>query len=138
MTRPKREPVATPDTAHYWQSARDGVLVLRECVPCGQAYFYPRSFCPNCLGDDVRWIEASGRGTLHTYIICNQPAPGFESDVPYAIAIIELLEGPRVMGNIVDVEVTPENLVLDMPLEVTFVEVGATVLPQWRQSVVQP
>jgi uncharacterized protein len=45
--------------------------------------------------------------------------PGFK-DEPYAIAVVELEEGPRMMTNIVDCPQTPEALVLDMPLEVAF------------------
>jgi hypothetical protein len=40
--------------------------------------------------------------------------------VPYVIAVVELEEGPRMMSNIVDVEATPENLPVDLPLEVTW------------------
>jgi hypothetical protein len=63
---------------------------------------------------------ASGRAKLHTYLINHRPAPGFEDDAPYAIAVVELEEGPRMMTNIVGVSNTPENLELDMPLEVRF------------------
>ena len=63
---------------------------------------------------------ASGRGRLHTYLISHRPAPGFEADVPYAIAIVELDEGPRMMSNIVGIPNTPEHLVLDMELRVEF------------------
>jgi uncharacterized OB-fold protein len=68
----------------------------------------------------VEWFEASGRGRLHTYVIAHRPAAGFEDAVPYVIAIVELEEGPRMMSNVVGVEPTPENLPVDMPLEVTW------------------
>ncbi len=71
----------------------------------------------------------SGRGRLHTYLINHRPAPGFEEDAPYAIAVVELEEGPRMMSNIVGIENTPENLVLDMPLEVSFEKRGSVMLP---------
>jgi len=45
---------------------------------------------------------------------------------------VQLEEGPRLMSNIVGIENTPENLVLDMPLEVTFEERGDIALPQFR------
>jgi uncharacterized OB-fold protein len=49
--------------------------------------------------------------------------------VPYAIAIVELDEGPRMMTSIVGVENTPELLVLDMPLRVAFDRRGDVNVP---------
>ena len=63
-------------------------------------------------------FNASGRATLHTYVINERPHPAFEG--PYAIAVVELEEGPRMMTNLVNVPQTPQALVLDMPLEVVF------------------
>lgn len=76
----------------------------------------------------------SGRGTLHTYVINHRPAPGFEDDAPYAVAVVELEEGPRLMSNIVGIENTPENLVLDMDLEVTFEQRGDVAVPVFQPS----
>ena len=64
----------------------------------------------------MSWERASGEARLHTYLISHRPAPGFSDEVPYAIAVVELEEGPRMMTNIVGIEITPEALVLDMAL----------------------
>ena len=58
----------------------------------------------------------AGKARLYSYVISHRPAPGFQDYVPYAIAVVELEEGPRMMTNIVGVEPTPENLPLDLPL----------------------
>ena len=63
-------------------------------------------------------FEASGRARLYSYVIHHRPVPGFTP--PYAIAVVELEEGPRMMTNIIDCEQTPEALVLDIPLQVAF------------------
>ena len=81
-------------------------------------YFYPRPFCPHCSSRDVEWFTASGRGTLHTYVISHRAAPGFQDYVPYVIAIVELDEGPRMMTNIVGVDPQPQKLLIDMAVEV--------------------
>ena len=82
---------------------------------------------------DIEIIKASGRGTLHSYIISHLPAPGFTP--PYAIAIVKLEEGPKMMCNIVECEQTPEALVLDMPLEVSFEKVNDEItLPQFKPA----
>jgi uncharacterized OB-fold protein len=80
----------------------------------------------------VEWVVASGRARLHTYLINARPGPGFE-ETP-AIAIVELEEGPRMMTNIVGIANTPENLKLDMPLQVTFEERDGTWIPLFRPA----
>ncbi len=132
MTEARRPlPQATPETAHFWAGAREGELRLQRCDDCGHVYFPPRPFCPSCGSRSVRVFAASGRATLHSYVINHRPAPGFEA--PYAIAVVELAEGPRMMTNIVDCPQTPEALVLDMALEVVFTPAGEDLcLPHFR------
>jgi len=118
---PKRPlPDATPETREFWEGAKRHELRIQRCNACGRAYFYPRPFCPHCSSKDVEWFTASGKGKLHTYIINHRPAYGFQDAVPYVIAIVELDEGPRMMTNIVGVEPAPENLPIDMPVEVSW------------------
>lgn len=70
-------------------------------------------------------FNATGRASLYSYVIHHRSAPGHEA--PYAIAVVELEEGPRMMTNIVDCEQTPEALVLDMPLEARFESVSEEI-----------
>jgi len=130
----KLAPKPTPETMHYWEGTAKGELRIQRCNTCHDAYFYPRLSCPSCSSTDVSWIEASGRARLHTYLISHYPAPGFADDVPYAIAIVELEEGPRMMTNIVGIENTPEALELDMNLEVTFEPRGDYSVPVFRPA----
>lgn len=115
-TRPL--PVPTPETEHFWAGTRVGELRLQCCEDCRHTYFPPRPFCPSCASRSVSVIKASGKATLHSYVIHHRPAPGFTP--PYAIAVVQLDEGPRMMNNILGCPQTPEALVLDMPLEVMF------------------
>ena len=113
-TRPL--PVPTPETKHFWEGTRAGELRLQKCDDCSHTYFPPRPFCPKCASRSVAVVKASGRAKLFSYVIHHRPAPGFTP--PYAIAVVELDEGPRMMTNIVGVEPTPENLPIDLPVEV--------------------
>ena len=70
-------PVPTPETAHFWEGTRLGELRLQACGDCGHTYFPPRPFCPSCASRKVEVLRASGRGTLHSYVISHLPAPGF-------------------------------------------------------------
>lgn len=126
-------PTPTPETQHYWDGAKAGELRLQRCDACEHVYFPPRPFCPACSSRNVSVFRASGRGTLHSYVINHMKTPGFEP--PYAIAVVELEEGPRLMSNILECPATPEALVLDMPLEVTFEEVSDEItLPQFKPA----
>lgn len=128
-------PQPTPETQHFWDGCRDGRLLLQRCKDTGKAYFPPRPFSPYTGSRDVEVFEASGKAKLFSYVINHRPAKGFEDEAPYAIAVIELEEGPRMMTNIVDCEQTPEALVLDMPLEVAFeTATDEITLPKFRPA----
>ena len=111
-------PKPTPETRHFWEGARQGELRLQRCQACTHIYFPPRPFCPNCACRSVEVIKATGHGKLYSYVISHRPAPGIPA--PYSIAVVELDEGPRIMTNIIGCPQTPEALVLDMPVEVSF------------------
>jgi uncharacterized OB-fold protein len=127
--KPKVTPVPTPETQPYWDAAAAGELRIQRCADCGIAYFYPRPICPSCGSGNVEWFTASGRATLYSYVINHRPAPGFEADAPYAIAVVQLAEGPRMMTSLVGVDPTPEALQLDMELRVAFEQRGELSLP---------
>jgi uncharacterized protein len=122
-----------PDHAsrHYWQQAADGQLVVQRCVECGQYQFYPRALCASCAGD-TEWVDASGRGTLYTYTVIRQNrSEAFAALSPYAVGIVELDEGVRMMSNIVDCDV--DDLRVGMALEVLLLKASDDVgLPFWR------
>jgi uncharacterized OB-fold protein len=126
-------PQPTPETQHFWDGTRAGELRLQRCDECARVYFPPRPFCPGCSSRSVEIFRASGRARLYSYVISHRPAPGFEP--PYAIAVVELEEGPRMMSNLVDTPQTPEALILDMPLEVVFEAVSEDIsLPLFRPA----
>ena len=126
-------PQPTPETQHFWDGTREGELRLQRCDGCGKAYFPPRPFCSSCGSRKVSVFKASGKGTLWSYVIHHRPVPGFTP--PYAIAVVQLAEGPRMMSNIVDCPQTPEALQLDMPLEVAFEkQTDAVTLPFFRPA----
>jgi uncharacterized OB-fold protein len=95
----RARPQPTPETQHFWDGTRAGELRLQRCNACGKVYFPPRPFCPACAARDVAVFAASGKGRLYSYVIHHRPVPGFTP--PYAIAVVELDEGPRMMTNMI-------------------------------------
>ncbi|HJS85361.1 MAG TPA: Zn-ribbon domain-containing OB-fold protein [Acetobacteraceae bacterium] len=134
MPEPGRaRPKPTPETKHFWDGTREGELRLQRCDSCRTVYFPPRPFCPACASRAVSVFAASGRGVLWSYVIHHRPVPGFTP--PYAIAVVQLDEGPRLMTNIIDCPQTPEALRLDMKLQVAFHRLDDEItLPLFRPA----
>ena len=73
------------------------------CETCGTAYFPPRVVCPKCRrkGKLVK-KRFSGNGKIYSFTKVYTPPTGLELDAPYHLAIIELSEGPKILGQIVE------------------------------------
>ena len=125
-------PAPTPETQHFWDGTAEGELRLQRCRSCATTYFPPQPFCPACSSGDVAIVRASGRGSLHSYVISSLGAPGF--DPPYVIAVVQLDEGPRLLTNIVGVDPEPDALPLDLSLEVVYEPAGGITLPLFRPA----
>ena len=118
--------------ATFWSKAAEGVLVVPKCTECARTFWHPRPRCPHCGSERVDWIHASGRGVVHTFTVVRQSGdPYFKTKVPYAVAMIDLDEGVRIMTNIVD---TPlDSLAVGMRVEVLFEDAGAGIaIPLFR------
>jgi len=136
MTTGYNKPVPVPqgESDHYWDKAKEHELWLRQCNDCGNAYFYPRDISPCCFSKNTSWIQASGKATLFTYAIVHRPPhPGFREIAPYVTAVVELEEGPKMPTNIVIDDPTPENLQIDMALEVIYDDITDSItLPKFK------
>ncbi len=120
LLRPLPTPM-TPEAKPYWDGAREGKLMIPKCRSCGKAFFYPRVVCPLCGSRDIGWIQASGRGRLHSFEIAHQILnKAFKVKTPVVLAMVELEEGPRMLTNLVNIAPDPTALRCDMPVEVIF------------------
>jgi uncharacterized OB-fold protein len=119
---------------HFWvDGVADGKLLIQRCTDCGHLRHPPGPMCPDCRS--VAWdtVEASGRGTVYSYTIHHKPPiPGFTT--PFAILLVELPEGIRIIGNLV--EAPAEAAAIDMAVELVFPAEGQPGhgLPQWRPA----
>lgn len=122
----------TPETAPFWEAAKDDRLLIQRCRSCVRHYFYPRPFCPSCASADVEWDEVSGHGRLVSYVINYRPMPPTDAGESLIIALVELDEGVRLLTNIVDMAPDPDSLPLDAPVFVAFEARGDFKLPVFR------
>jgi uncharacterized OB-fold protein len=89
-----------------------------KCKKCGEIFFPARLICPACGHKEFDVINLSGKGKLITYTIIRTAAEGFKDFTPYAVGIVELKEGIKVMGQITDCN--PENLKIGDKLAAKF------------------
>jgi uncharacterized OB-fold protein len=95
---PRPSPPESVAGAPFWAATREQRLVLPWCTSCEQPHWYPRGFCPHCLSEDIDWREASGDAVVHAVSVQPKtPHPGLRERVPYAVAIVDLPEGVRMM-----------------------------------------
>lgn len=89
-------PVPNPETEEFWARARGGKLALKYCGSCKKHHYYPRAICPHCFSDATEWRDADGGGKIHAFSVLRRAA------VPYAVAYVELTEGPLMLTNLVN------------------------------------
>jgi hypothetical protein len=113
------EPPVTDEAVTFWSATERRELVLPWCTDCDKAFWYPRPVCPRCLSPDIEWRPASGRGEIYAVSVMYRAAhPGMADRVPYAVALVDLDEGIRLLTNVVDVDA--EEVRVGMPVEVTW------------------
>jgi uncharacterized protein len=97
---PAPRPFVHGEEAVYFDYCARGELRLQFCARCRRHIFYPRALCPDCLGDDLEWVAAGGRGVVHTYTVQYRPAGGYRGATPYVVAVVDLEEGVRMLTRI--------------------------------------
>jgi uncharacterized OB-fold protein len=125
-------PEVTAAMRPFWDAARRHELVVQRCDSCRTHRFPARDICSRCLSRDATWVRVSGRGTVFSWAVMHQVYhPGFASDVPYAVVVVALDEGARLVSNVVGCP--PDEIRADMPVEVVFEDVTPEVtLPKFR------
>ena len=131
-----KKPIPTPsdESKPYWDGLREHRLLMPKCSACGGFWFPPTQYCAHCRSRDWAWSDVSGKGKVFSFVVYHRVYhPGFASEVPYAVAVIELAEGPRMLSNVVGVP--PEQLVCEMPVEIVFDDiVEGVTLPKFKPS----
>ena len=119
MDYDKLVPSPTPETQPYWDGLREHRLRLQTCADCGKVRHYPRPMCDACWSMNTRWIDASGRGSVHSWTITHYAFhPGFKGDLPYILLTVDLPEGVRMNAQARGIE--PSALRVGLPVKVAF------------------
>ena len=127
-------PTPDPDSAAFWAGLARGELLLQHCLDCGDVQVYQQAMCRRCLSDRIEHRAASGRGTVYSFSVVHRaPGPAFRADTPYAVLLVELAEGPRMISSLVDAD--PACVPIGMAVELVCERVSETVtLPRFRPA----
>lgn len=121
------------DTQAFWQATKDKKLTYQQCDNCNTVVFYPRAHCTGCTDSKLTWKEASGKGTVYTFSVVRLSRhPFFGSKVPYAVAWIDLDEGPRILSNITGVDDPLKEVKIGQKVEVEWEEHDELCIPLFK------
>jgi uncharacterized OB-fold protein len=130
------KPLPTPDadSQAYWQGLRQGQLLLQHCTTCGHVQFYQQAICRQCSSEQLEHRSASGLGKVHSFSVVHRaPGPAFKQDTPYAVLLVELDEGPRMISSLVDADV--DTVTFDMRVRLVCEDAGGGIsLPRFRPA----
>lgn len=121
----------------WWDAAHARQLKVQRCENCGHLAFPPAPICPRCRETRLGWIDVSGRGTVWSFTVFHKTYfEGFAEEMPYAVAIVELEEGPRMWTQVVGV--ANDDLEIGMPVEAVFEDVTDEVTLVKFRPVTRP
>ena len=133
QARPLRpRPALTQDNAFWFEGARQHRLLIQRCKQCGTLRHPPRPMCSECRSYEWDVVDASGRGSVYSFVVNHYPhVPAF--DYPLAVGLIELEEGTRLVADVIGVE--PSEIQVGMPVEVEWVDHDPDLsLPAFKPS----
>ena len=84
----------------YNEALKQNKLLGLKCRACGAITVPPKMVCRQCASLDLEIMELKGSGKIRTFTTVFVGAEGRESEVPYVIVMVELEEGPWIMGNL--------------------------------------
>lgn len=132
MTYPRLLPKPNTDTQPFWDGCRHHQLRFQHCTDCGFVRWPPAIICPNCHSMQTDWVQSKGRGKVYSFVVYHKAYhPAFEERLPYVTAVIELAEGPRMVTNLIGVEIS--RIECEMEVEIVWEDITAEFsLPKFQ------
>ena len=130
---PAMRPPYSPDTEFFWAGTRIGELRVQRCGKCGALRHPPGPACLTCASTEKQEYQvAAGTGTVYSYVVHRHPpVPG--KRLPIVIALVELTEGVRMLGELHGI--SPDQVSIGLPVRVDFTRIDdELVLPGWRED----
>jgi uncharacterized OB-fold protein len=93
----------------YNEALKQNKLLGLKCLACGALTVPPKMVCRQCTSPDMEVVELKGTGKIRTFTTVYVASEGREDEVPYVIVMVELDEGPWIMGNLDGIDPTQAN-----------------------------
>jgi uncharacterized protein len=100
------------DFKTYNDALKTNKLLGLKCISCRKYTCPPKMTCQECAGTDLEIIELSGKGNIKTFTQTFVAPQGRECEAPYVVVLVELAEGPWIVGNLIDVN--PDRINMDL------------------------
>lgn len=119
-----------PTTRPFWEACREGKLLLQRDPTTGAFHWPPKP--QGFAHGRLEWVETSGRGAVFSYVVAHEPfLPALRHLLPLVLVLVELAEGPRLVGYMVGC--APTEVRFGMPVRVRFKRLTPLVtLPVWE------
>lgn len=98
------------DFKQYNEALKQNKLLGLKCKQCGNITVPPKIACGNCSSTDLDIVELSGKGKVQTFTTVFVPPEGRDGECPYVIVLVELDEGPWIMGNLTGIDPNKVNM----------------------------
>jgi uncharacterized protein len=130
-------PVISSLNRPFWEGLKQRELRLQKCAGCGNVWYPPAPLCPACWSREFTWARLSGRGRVNSWVVFHQSYfRGFDSELPYNVAEVELEEGPRLLTNLVGI--ANDQIHAGLPVEVVFEDATAEVTLAKFKPIAEP
>ncbi len=96
----------------YNEALKQNKLLGLKCQACGAITVPPKMVCRQCASPDMEIVELKSSGRIRTFTTVYVASEGREDEVPYTIVLVELDEGPWIMGNLGDIDPTQASMEL--------------------------
>jgi len=101
MTKKYFNLIIDAESKPYWEAAKEKKLLIQKCKETNKCFLYSRRLQNISISDNFEWIEAKGIGKIYSFTIVYSAAGDYYIDkVPYVVASIDLIEGVRIISNI--------------------------------------
>ena len=88
----------------YNEALKQNKLLGLKCKECDTITAPPKMACRKCASRDMEVITLTGKGKIQTFTTVYVAPEGFRNEVPYTIVMVELDEGPWLMGNLTGID----------------------------------
>jgi uncharacterized OB-fold protein len=89
----------------YWREIPQRYrLEAEKCTKCGKIFYPPRLICDACQHREFEPVTLPKTGKIDTFTVIRVPPSQFQDLAPYAVGVVELDNGVKIMSQIVDCE----------------------------------